>query len=142
MAPHPLIVRRDAAQATLDRFRGQPFAWGRVDCGKMLHFHLRQLGRAIALGEASAYTTLLGATRALRKLGHASLPDALDAHFPQVAPAAAIVGDALALEADTPLGAITIALGNGRVLGFHEEAAGAEVLQPHQVLAAWRLDPA
>ena len=32
----PLLARRDAAQAALDAFLGQPFAWGQADCVRLM----------------------------------------------------------------------------------------------------------
>jgi hypothetical protein len=32
-----------------------------------------------------------------------------------------------------------VALGNGRVLGFHEEVPHADVLQPVMISGAWRI---
>jgi len=41
---------------------------------------------------------------------------------------------------EAPLdGALTIAVGNGRVLGFHEDVSVAEILQPVEFVTAWRV---
>ena len=140
-APHALIVRRDAAQATLDRFAGQPFAWGKWDCAQMLMFHLLAMGQVQALGYDRPYRSLSGAKRVIKALGHRTIAAAMDLHYPRIAPASAIVGDVLALPSEGPLDAIVIALGNGRVLGYNHDLAGAAVLQPHGYIAAWRVDP-
>jgi len=138
---HPLIRRRDAAQATLDQFIDKPFAWGKFDCAKMVAFHLRALGHDVGLAKVGPYKTALGAKRAIRRFGHNSLIEALDARYPRVVGASALVGDIMALPADSGLGAIAICLGNGRILGFHEDTPGATVLQPVQIEAAWSVDP-
>ena len=46
------------------------------------------------------------------------------------APAAAVVGDIVELPGEPPFGALSVAVGNGRVLGYHQDAEGAEILQP------------
>lgn len=138
---HPLLVRRDAAQATMDAFSGHPFAWGKYDCGRMLAAHLRAMGHLVGLHRAGSWSTLLGARRALRRLGYETLSDALDARFARIAPAAALVGDVLSLPSEGPLDAIAIALGNGRAFGYHEDVPGAVVLQPVAFVAAWRVEP-
>lgn len=141
MADHPLIIRRDAAQATLDAFADQPFEWGKYDCGKMLAAHLKAMGHSVRVAPAGTYKTAIGAKGALRRMGFASLIDALDARFPRISPAAAIVGDVIAMPSEGPLDAIAIAVGNGRALAYHESVAGAVVVQPLTMLAAWRVDP-
>lgn len=138
---HPLLRRRDAAQATLDRFGDVPFAWGSHDCGRMLCFHLRAIGHEVRLAGVGGYTTAIGARRALTRLGYGSLAAALDDRYPRIAPAETIVGDVLALPSTGPLDAIAIALGNGRALAYHESLAGAVVVQPVEMLAAWSVAP-
>ena len=141
MADNPLIDRRDAAQATLDAFADQAFAWGKYDCGKMLAAHLKAMGHPVRLAPAGAYKSAMGAKGALRRMGFASLSDALDSRFPRIAPAAAIVGDVIAMPSEGPLDAIAICVGNGRALAYHESVPGAVVVQPLTMLAAWRVDP-
>ncbi len=139
MSEHVLIRRRDAAQATLAQFEGRPFAWGKFDCAKMVAFHLRQLDQSPGAAKAGSYSTAIGARRALTRLGVRTLAELLDRRFAQITPAATIVGDIIALPSVGPLDAIGIALGNGRLLAYHEDAVGAVVLQPMQLLAAWRV---
>lgn len=81
--------------------------------------------------------------KALRAAGHATIGDALDAiGLERIAPAATIVGDIMLMPAAHELGALVVCLGNGRVVGWHEDVdGGATVLQPLQMLAAWRVDP-
>lgn len=140
MADHVLIRRRDAAQATRDRFIDVPFAWGSADCGKMVAFHLRQLGIAAGLSKAGSYSSAIGAKRALERLGVSSLAERLDVlGLQQIAPAFAIVGDIISMPSVGPIDALAIAMGNGRVLAYHEVAPGATILQPIKMLTAWRV---
>ena len=137
---HALIRRRDAAQVTLDRYLDKPFRWGEFDCGRMVAHHLRQFGIPAGLGKAGRYTTAIGARRALQRLGVGSIAEQLDRlGLARIAPAAALIGDLIAMPSEGPLDALAIAVGNGRVLGFHELTPGATVLQPLRVLDAWRV---
>src|SRR3546814_16877565 len=70
---HPLERRRIATQATVDRFKDEPFAWGRFDCGKMVAFHLRKMGKPIAHAKVGSYSDALGAARAMKRLGFDNL---------------------------------------------------------------------
>jgi hypothetical protein len=139
MKAQPVMVRRvAAAQATLDHWKGQPFVLGSADCARMAAFHLRQLKVRLKIGKAGTYRSPLTARRALIRAGFESLADALDKHgLLRIPPASAVVGDILALPAEDDLGALAIALGNGRVLGWHPDAEGATVLQPTAFVAAW-----
>lgn len=139
MSDHALILRRDAAQATLARFEGEAFAWGRFDCAKMLAFHLRQMKLSPASSKAGSYSTAIGARRALTRMGVQSLAELLDRRFARIAPAASLIGDVVALPSAGTLDAIGIALGNGRLLSYHEDAIGAVVVQPVHMLGAWRV---
>jgi hypothetical protein len=136
-----MVRRQKAAQATVNRFKGAPFAYGRNDCVRMAVFVLRQMGHRPHLGRAGTYSSARGAVRALKRAGFASLAEAMDGqHLARIAPAAALPGDLVMIPAEAPFdGALTVAVGNGRVLGYHQDLDGADILQPVQYLAAWRL---
>lgn len=140
---HVIIARVDAAQATLNRFKDQPFAWGRYDCAKMVAFHLRKLGHQIGISKAGSYSTALGARRALNRLGWSSLSYGLDEvlHLERIAPARLVVGDIIQMPSESNTDALAIALGNGRAFAYHEDEAGAIVVQPviESIVAAWRV---
>ena len=138
---HALIRRRDAAQATLDRYKGTPFRFCSNDCVRFTAFHLEQLGYEAPIGGIS-YSTAAGALRALRKRGFASLPDAVDSiGLQRIAPAAAIVGDIVCAESDDGVGGLGVVLGNGAVLAFHQDLECADTLRMGPVTLAWRVDP-
>lgn len=141
-APTPLDLRVAATQQLLDDWKGRPFSWReRQHCVRMVAEHLRRLGYRPPLARAGSYASALGAQRALRRFGVETLLEAVDSMgLPRIAPAAAIVGDVIAVPGEAP-GALTVALGNGRVLGWHPDADGAAVLQPNAYEAAWRIDP-
>lgn len=150
MTEHSLILRARAAQATLDEWKTRAFRLGEADCARLAASHLRRLGHRIKLPAARSYRTVKSAEAALDKLGLATMVDALDAlGFERIAPACALVGDIIQMPSDpdravvsSRLASLTVAMGNGRVLGWHPDApAGAVVMQPLQMVAAWRCEP-
>ena len=136
-----IVRRRDAAQATLDRFRDRPFRFGRYDCVRLAAFHLRQLGHRPQLARAGSYASALAARRALERAGHRSVAEAVDALLPRIAPATALVGDIVQMDAEDDLGGLAVLLGGGRAIGYHQDLVGAGVLQPVAIAIAWRADP-
>lgn len=135
----PVLNLRDAAQASCDHFIGAPFQWGRYDCAKMVTFHLRHLGISLSIAKAGRYATALGAYRALKRLGFESLADVLDGRgLQRIAPASRVAGDIIELPSSEALGSLAVAVGNGRVLGYHESLTGADILQPLEMITAWR----
>lgn len=136
-----MLRRQRAAQATVDRFRGVPFAYGKNDCARLAAFALRQMGHKPGLAKAGSYSSVLGASRALKRLGHDDLASALDAlGLLRIPPIAALPGDLIMLPGLGAFGgAITMAVGNGRVLGYHEDLDGADILQPVEFVGAWRI---
>ncbi|CAM3282703.1 MULTISPECIES: DUF6950 family protein [Sphingomonas] len=139
MTNDPFILRANAAQATLDQWKARPMRLGTSDCVRMTASHLRRLGHKVKLPASGSYRSVRSALKALDERGYSSLADALDAMgLERIAPASAIVGDVLMLPAEDKLGALVVALGNGRVVGYHEEAIGAAVLQPVKYVTAWR----
>jgi hypothetical protein len=136
-----MIRRQQAAQAAVDRFKGQPWELGKNDCVRMTAFVLRKMGHRPQLGKAGSYKTGTGSLLALKRAGYDTLAAALDGlGLERIAPAAARVADIIMIPGEAPLdGALTISVGNGRVLGFHEDVSTAEILQPMEFLAAWRI---
>lgn len=150
MTEHALVLRARAAQATLDEWKTRAFRLGEADCARLVASHLRRLGHHVKLPAARSYRTPRSAEVALRKLGFETVPMMLDAlGLERIAPAAALVGDVIQMPleaegdvASDALAALTIAMGNGRVLGWHPDApGGAVVMQPLDMVAAWRVHP-
>jgi hypothetical protein len=138
----PMVRRVRAAQATLDTWSTRPLKLGTSDCVRMVASHLRRLGYRVKLPPSGSYRTVPGALKALAAAGHASIADALDAlGLARIPPAAAAAGDVLLLPATDRLGSLAVAVGNGRVVAYHEDVVGAAVLQPVAFVAAWRVDP-
>ena len=123
MTPRPnlsLPARVAAAESAIARFAGEEFAWGKADCLRLVAHALRQMGHAPPLRAAGDYRTLLGAHRALKRTGHASLDAWVDAWgLRRIPPAFALPGDVLALPSDVPsMPALALQLSGGRLLGF------------------------
>lgn len=136
----PLIRRQKAVEATMERFRGKAFAWGSVDCAKMVAFHLKQLGIKVRLSKAGTYKTAIGARGALKRLGYDNLTAAMDGHgFERIAPAFAMMGDVVAFASDHEIGALGIVTGNGNMLAFHEAHDQPVVMTMSSIDTAWRV---
>jgi hypothetical protein len=56
----------------------------------------------------------------------------------RITPASRIVGDIIEMPGIDGPGSLAVALGNGRILGYHASLTGADVLQPVDMVAAWR----
>ena len=137
---NPMVRRVAAVEATIKRFEGRPLKLGRDDCARMAAFCLRKLGVKASLIKAGTYSSEVGARRAMKKLGFASLIDAVDSvGLPRIAPAMALPGDIIAmpLEEEGQV-ALAVAVGNGRVLGFWEASGVCTVIQPMKFTTAWR----
>lgn len=133
-----LELRVAATSATFDRFNGQPFVLGKTDCARMVAFHLKGLGFKPSLLKGGAYSTDVGARRALVRLGVSSLSEIMDRHFSRIAPAEARVGDVCCVSGDGSMGdAMQIKLHRNVVLGFLDGACGE--LINHEYQAAWRV---
>lgn len=135
---NPMIRRIAAVDATIARFNGKPLKYGKDDCARMASFCLRKLGVRTPILKAGTYSSAVGAARAMKRMGVKDLIEGVDLlGLPRIAPATALPGDIVALEG--PYGAaLTVAIGNGRVLGFYEEVSACAVLQPKEFLVAWR----
>jgi hypothetical protein len=136
---HPMIRRQMAAQACVDRFAGRPYEPGSRDCAKLAAHVLHKLNHKVPFLKGVRWSSEAGGIRALKTLGFADLLEAVDAALPgrRIAPAAAMVGDIIALPTASPLGALSVAVGNGRVIGFIDGEAGATIIQPSEYVTAW-----
>lgn len=141
--PTVLELRVAATQKTLDDWKDRPFDWATGGhCARMVAEHLRRMGYSPPLARAGKFVSALGAKAALKRLRVKTLSEAVDLlKLERIAPAMAIVGDIVELPGEAPFGALTVALGNGRVLGFFEDAEGCVILQPSEFFGAWRVKP-
>lgn len=141
----PMVVRGQAAQACIDRFAGRVLNWRSVDCGRIAGHNLRQLGIGTPLLKGARYASEAGALKHLRALGFKGLGEAVDAlGLMRIPPAAATTADLIGFVCDSELWdmALTVSVGNGRVLGAHTDGI-VQVLQPDLTgaVAAWRCNP-
>lgn len=141
---NPMVKRVAVAQACVEAFDAKPFAWGECDCARLAAFALKRLGYKPSLSRFGRYRSALAARRALRREGFSDTTDWMDSihGLGRISPAAALPGDIVGLPGEEGWTALTVALGNGRLLGFLEAAGGCAVVQPAvSPLAAWRAEP-
>lgn len=118
----PLEIRHAAIEATMARYRGRPFAWGKVDCAKVAAFHLKKMGVRISISKAGAYSNAIGAQRAIMRMGYGTIPDLLDGiGLTRIPYSRLMLGDLVVADGHDGMAAIGIYAGNGHVLGFHED---------------------
>jgi hypothetical protein len=132
-----IIERVMATQKTVDAFKGATFADGTADCVQLVLAHARHMGKRIKIPR---YGSRKSAAAAMRELGFATLSDAMDHHFRRIEKAQIMAGDIVEMPGGNGFSALTIAVGNGRVLGFHEDIPHCDVLQPLMISGAWRID--
>lgn len=143
---HEMLKRASVTQACMDRFAGKPLDWKARHCGKLAAHALHGMGRSARLLNACRAGTARGSALYLKRTGFASLADLMDATgLERIPPAAARPADIVALPTfdGDPFGcSLTVALDNGRLLGFLPDETGQSVCQvviPQQYLAAWRV---
>lgn len=119
------------------KYRARGFDWkSKATCLHMTSFHLRRMGRRPP--RLPQVGSLLAAKRELAKRGWANVGDMLDGiGLERIAPAAMRLGDLAMILDDTGLGEIVVSAG-GKVIGWHEGAAGMVVMDLLQIEAAWR----
>ena len=147
-APKSLMVVRVAiAQAALDTFLGQPFAWGTGDCAKLAAFVMTKAGLRPNLAQFGQYRTDREALRALKTRKMRTVLDWVDSvrGVERIAPAACLPGDLIAFPGEGGWHGLTVYLGNGRVLGFTETAAdgACSIIAANMQFAeaAWKVSP-
>ncbi|WIW88954.1 hypothetical protein K3M67_02950 [Sphingobium sp. V4] len=103
----------------------------------MAYYHARGMGKRPPA--PTQYHSAITAKIALGERGASNLTELLDGIFPRIAPAQTWAGDLIMLPGEAPFGSLGVAVGNGRVLAYHEDTEGAAILQPLLPVAAWRL---
>lgn len=134
-----LFERRDVTQATIDHFLPKPFSWVKAaTCLHMIRRHVRAMGKPVPT--MPRFRSALSARAAMQARGWSSLAEVMDAVLPRITPAEVIIGDVVELPSSSDVfGALCIAVGNGRVMGYFEGEAGLAILQPIAApIAAWR----
>lgn len=142
----PLIRRRDAAQAVLDRFSGQTLDWKHYDCGRMAAMLLRQMGHNPRWGRFTGYESEFGARKRLKRAGFADLPAVLDdLGLFRTQFATARAGDLVGFPDDNDWTALGVGMGKGQFLaiaadGVFRVGGGLPSDMAAKALA-WRVDP-
>lgn len=143
----PLVLRVEAAQATLDKFRNRPFAWGENDCARLAADLLRRLGYKPNLSQFGGYRSDLTARKALKARGMANVMDWMDSvpGLLRITPAASLPADLIAFPGVGGWHGLGVVIGNGRVLAFTEavEGGACSVIAAKLELAetAWSCPP-
>lgn len=141
----PLMVRRvRIANAVRVEYFGKPLDYAQHDCRRMLAMAAELAGRRVPLLRQARFTTPGGALKWLKRHGFDGLIDAVDASgLQRIAPARLLPADFVALPAAADgraFGAgLGMWLGDGQALGWGEGEAGAGIMAPHDIRAAWRL---
>jgi hypothetical protein len=139
MIPEP-VRRRDATNATIERYKGKAFDWGKgVTCVHLTRAHLRNMGRRPP--SVPRFRSALAAKRAMAERGWSDVPEMLDSLLPRIAPAQAVLGDVMALEGEGGMGAICICAGPRRAFGWFEGEEKPVMVEPDmaKVIGAWRV---
>jgi hypothetical protein len=131
-----LLERVQRTQKTVDLFKGRPFKEGRFDCVQLVKAHARHMGKKVRVPR---YGGVKGAAAALKEMGFRTLGEAMDAHFERIRPDQILAGDIVEHPGNNGFSGLTIALGNGRVLGFHEDIPHCDILQPVMISGVWRV---
>ncbi|MGN5373295.1 DUF6950 family protein [Sphingomonas hankookensis] len=134
-----LVERRDVTQATMDHFAAKPFDWAKAaTCVHLVRQHVRAMGHRVP--PVPRFRSALTARAALKSRGWNDLAAMMDAVLPRILPSEVLVGDVVEMPGEgDAFGALGIAVGNGRVLGYSSGYAGLTVMQPQTVpTAAWR----
>lgn len=120
MTGQPDLVRRAlATQATLAKYRGKPFDWGKgFHCAALLRFHLKKLGHKVP--PLPPIRSAVGARRALDQFGVADMAALCGGPLGlEPIPAARMLpGDLVVADAEDGLGGVLICAGPRKVFGW------------------------
>lgn len=120
MTPAAELIRRVAVcDALVNHWAGRPFEWGKADCTILAAYAVWLVTGREVLTDWPAYDDQVGALKALKALGYASLPKALDAFTAgrRDFGGMALPGDVLALPAThRKLPSLGVALTDGRAI--------------------------
>ena len=145
---HPLIQRKEAAQAVIHKYLDQPFVWGSHDCVHLVADALIGLGHPDPLDGLPAYDSLLGAKKAMRAVGVSTFEERIDSlGFERIAPASALPCDIWSIptyDGNDDWRTLGVFVQHDRVLVFSE--AGCIWLVPSTIptvyapdVIAWRV---
>ncbi|PVM90657.1 DUF6950 family protein [Caulobacter endophyticus] len=128
---HPLDLRVQVAEATRAAFEGHAFAWGHYDCVRLAAFAALGMGYAPRLLRGGFYRTALGARRAIRRTGFASLEAAIDdLGLPRLGWAYALPSDIVALPSGEDWPALGVVMDQNHVLAFSNVDGLCRIARP------------
>ena len=129
-----------AAQAFADEWTGWDFEYGTTDCACAAVAMRGYAGLPSPINLAGRYKTPIGAVRAIKKLGHSGLVDAIGSFLTPITPASALPGDVLGYPAEEPFDvALAIKLNGVRALAIHPETRTWEHASIEFATHAWRI---
>lgn len=141
--PQDMLRRQEAAQATLDKFRGKALDWqAGMTCVHLARYHLLRMGHKVP--PMPRLRSLLTARRELNARGWADCRAMLDAQpgLAAIPSAMMLLGDLAVLASDDgDIGSIMVCAGPNKLLGWREDAPALVVLDVDfsEITAAWRL---
>lgn len=134
-----LKQRVDRTSEVIGRFRDKPFAWNtRGNCIHLAKAQAKVLG--VRTPTVPKFATYAGAVKALKATGHDTLETLLDSLLPRIPAARMIVGDIAMLPGQAPFGALVIAAGGQKVIGWHETDLSRMLpieVTKAEIIAAW-----
>lgn len=138
--------RREATQATIDKFKGLPLDWseGR-HCVKLAHYHLRQMGwRSPKLPTLPVVHSAFAAKKALKERGWGNVADMLDAVLgkgSRIPAAMMLTGDVAITPGDEGFDCVMICIGPRTMMGFLPDGSEAVAYATDygDLTAAWRV---
>jgi hypothetical protein len=135
--------RREATQATADRFKGKTLDWKNgLHCVRMLHSHLREMGwRSPKLPTLPRVRSALAARQALKARGWDSVTEMLDSLLEPIPAAKMRLGDVAVTPGQEGLDCVMINLGPRTMMGFHPETGEvvAYATDYSDLTRAWRV---
>lgn len=132
--------RRIATEKTLGRYRHKVFDWSAgITCVHLARFHLKNMGHKPPT--LPRFRSALGAKKALKERGWASVAEMLDSMMPRIAPAQMMLGDLAIVPGDSGLESILVCAGPFKLLGWHPEDGTFVVYDGGnaEVEGAWRV---
>lgn len=134
-----LYERMIRTQKTVDAFKGMVFADGKADCVQLIKLHAKHMGRSL---KVPRYGDMKGAADAMKSAGFKTLAEAMDAHFTRIDASRVLVSDIVEMPGGNGFSSLSVVVGNGRVVGFHESIPHCDILQPVMISGAWRIEKA
>lgn len=115
----PLDRRAEIAQAAVDTFADRALVLGEADCVRLLALVVGMAGWPDP-AKGLTYKTPAAAGRTLKRLGYASLAEAVDDRlgFERIPLARHLQGDLVWIPSDCGMGALGVATGGGKALAF------------------------